>query len=257
MHFSVCVALGCTHFLFYGGIEMRKIIKLFLVLLCILGMCSCNEKAVNAFCPNCFKLLVEDGSYCPYCGFKVSEDNFDNSIELPNRPKNYSDFDFSNTLGLTEFMGIDSYDFSDKDNAYVVAVSDKIIWVVPDKGIYPSYDIISIGNGYLSHFGFGKNNHYLGDTSKSTQKITVSPYSIVNNNLLKLLDNSFDDDTVELNNIEIIYGIPIFDMSIPSLDNKYYIPVSFLDLENKNITESESTINYEVKFKIKKELLKY
>lgn len=144
--------------------------------------------------------------------------------------KDYSDFGFQNNYGLTEWMEISAYDFSDKNNAYVI--------------VRANYMVVSFENGYLEERLFS--TYYRGLSSKCIfegnrnegEFYNAEQYNVVSNYIIEKQITNFP--TLELN-VDIVSGIPIIETN--EIHYPLLIPTEFIDW-SRSFEESEYDPGY-------------
>lgn len=234
---------------------MKKVIAIFLSMVLISILCSCAVNSETMYCNGCGEEVKYGFTYCPYCGYQFAADMVGEYDEdLLNQSPDYSDFGFINNFGMTEYLGIDSWDFDDKDNAYVS--------IIFNANETCSYSIISMGDTFLTEYEFTKGLDFTGDVADATLKPYYNEYNIINN---KLLNEPYGASytSTQISKVTIDRGIPILSMSTGGTTfgpKNYFIPTYFLDTDDPYfiIWHSKKIENYVfhyVMFKIKPELL--
>ncbi len=230
---------------------MKNFIAVLLSIVLIFILCSCGNNG-KITCYNCGKEVSEDSTYCNHCScFLADETDIITDEELSTQPTDYSDFGFINNFGMTEFIKIKSYNFDDKNNAYVILEGEG--W----------YNVVSIKNhNYLedSRFTAGTaGKMYSGDLVEGSQYSTTA-YTVVNNRSLIVQPEYSSNKNITITDVKIVKGIPIitFDGMNTPFEEGWNIPAYFLSLENPEVTvvgqKGLSTI-YEYKYFIKPELI--
>ena len=226
---------------------MKKVILTFLCVVLISVLCSCVDNGETMSCDCCGKEVEVGFTYCPYCSWLLTDDAiWEYDEEVLNQLPDYSDFGFINNFGMTEYIGFEEWNFDDKDNAYIS--------ITFSSSGTPSYSIISMGDTFLTEYEFEKGFDFTGDVADAYFKPSYTEYNIINNKLLNEPYGATYTST-QISEITLDKGIPILSISTGGTTfwpENYFIPTYFLDTDAPDFIQWE---NYEVKFKIKPELL--
>ena len=224
---------------------MKKVTALILIALLIL-LSGCNS-ATSKICYACNESCSQEVKFCPNCGANLISSDDEFNFEIDSEPIDYGDFGFENTYGLTEWISITEYDFSDINNAYI-EVS------------YRGHEVFLFENGYLQSRYFKEANYYSGDFSKGDLD-TAMRYSVVSNSVLSMDDNS----TYEITNISMKGNVPIIHTDHTLYRNMgtfitdgIFIPTQFIDFSKEpEIVEDHRYItpSLHVRYYIKTEYL--
>ncbi len=193
---------------------MKNVLSLILIAsLILISGCS----SISKICHICENSHPEDANYCPNCGVTLISD--DDEIESETQVIDYSDFGFQNNYGMTEWMEIKDYDFSNKSEAFVSVKGGNMV--------------ISFENGYLEErlfsgtvFSGNRNEGELYDTER---------FNIVSNYVIEKQITNYP--TLELTEVELVNNIPII-----HTDEYHYeclIPTHFIDFSRTKMEQLE------------------
>lgn len=206
---------------------MKKACIWIIVLIMLLGCSGCGQESAEVTmtydsCAYCGADITVDNNYCSNCG-KPNDDGA--SLEV-----DYSEFGLDNMFGMTEWIRIDNFDFTDHSNAYVAAGEH--------------YYVINFANGYIEVRSFNSNfvheykGHFYGDRTAGALCETL-PYKMVSSHVMEFqLTNK---RTAEITDVQIVEGIPLIyvESNEPAADIEgCYIPTDFIDWTREPITSS-------------------
>lgn len=191
---------------------MKKIVTLILIAsLVLISGCNANTKKCHA----CENYHSKDAKFCPNCGVALLsvDEEFDMSNKSELQLIDYSDFGFQNNYGMTEWMEIVDYDFSNKSEAFVIG-----------GGM-----VISLENGYLEERLFDSRTVFSGDRNDG-ELYNTERYNIVSNYVIEKQVTNYP--TLEITDVEVVNNIPIIytdEYHYPCLIPTYFIDFSRTD----------------------------
>ena len=234
---------------------MKRALAVLLIIVIMLSLSACSSNS-GKLCHQCEEYYFQDAKYCPNCGADLNANDW---LEAGSEPVDYSDFGFQNNYGMTEWMEIDDYDFSDPQNAYVTCVE----W-------NSKFYIMKFEDGYLhtrkftcysEQSDFYKDNFTVGELTDLYQ------YSVISNDLISLPDNS----SYEIKYRVLENNIPIVSISLNyeeyfndyTIKNGRFIPKDFIDFSREPEIYKEkipsalaSTSKIHIKYYIKSSYIK-
>lgn len=221
---------------------MKRILLSILIASQVL-LSGCNFSSPK--CHVCQKKYPKDANFCPNCGSDVVS----STDELKSEVTDFSNFGFQNDYGMTEWMEIIDFDFSNKTDAFVIVRSSNYV--------------VNFSNGYLEERYFSSDTReaekviFSGDRNKG-ELCGAEKYNVVSNYVIEKQITNYP--TLELTEVNLVNNIPI----IYTTENHYpcLIPTYFIDfsrIETDQIVHNDRYFNkYETVYKyyIKKEFLR-